>query len=106
MLAVCFIRWIVHYKAPTNKNLVIHHTVYHRAMVTEALAMLRAAAEAIDTEVRVLFDEESFVLEPECAAKLEVFFLRALSLRARSARDLWLVNLPLQLTYLGRLWWC
>ena len=147
MLAVCLIRWIVHYKAPTNKHLVIHHTVHHRAMVTEALVQLRAAAEAIDTEVRfrrprvaarasscaflsrsrrrsasasaacdaavssasasssaptstrplhssssaqrrsraavrsifsrsscVLFDEESFVLEPECAAKFEVGF--------------------------------
>ena len=74
MLAVCLIRWIVHYKAPTNKHLVIHHTLYHRALVTGALAQLRAAAEAIDTEVRVLFDEEAFVLEQECAAKLEVGF--------------------------------
>ena len=52
VLAVCLIRWIVHYKAPTNKHLAIHHTVHHRAMVTEALAQLHAAAEAIDTEVR------------------------------------------------------
>ena len=74
VLAVCLIRLIVHYKAPTNKHLVIHHTVYYGAMVIEALAQLRAAAKAIDTEVCVLFDEEAFVLEPECAAKLEVGF--------------------------------
>lgn len=65
-------RWIVHYKSATNKHLVIHHTVYHRAMVTEALVQLRAAAEAIGAEVKVLFDEDDYEFETECAAKLEV----------------------------------
>ena len=65
-------RWIVHYKSPTNKHLVIHHTVYHRGMVTEGLAQLRAAAAAIGAEVKVLFDEANYEFEEECAAKLEV----------------------------------
>lgn len=62
----------MHYKSPTNKHLVIHHTVYHRGMVTEGLAQLRAAAAAIGAEVKVLFDEANYQFEEECAAKLEV----------------------------------
>jgi len=79
-------------------------------MVTEALATLRAAAEAIDTEVRVLFDEESFVLEPECAAKIEVGFLTsafiASALCARPVVGEFGESAPLKLSCLERLWWC
>lgn len=66
-------RFIVHYKSNVNKHLVMHHTVYHKTMVAEALAIVRRAAEAINTEVEVAFDEANVEIEHECLAKLEVF---------------------------------